>query len=342
MRTRIAVGLAVVASGLVALAGGITPAAAQDKAKVSAPKHLYGHDLRVRPGGEREWMKAIKIGVELFHDESTKAIIAISESGFISVAKAPTGGAVGADKTCKWLTAHDLNCRKAGETEFTQKTKKWGVELFHDRGTNQLLYACESGSIALAPVPGGLVTERGPKWHHALEPRVRAPEQTEFTNAKKIGVEVFKDENTGGLIYITEVGAVATAAAPAAAPDPKKPLPPKTQYGLLLRVRGADESDFTEKTKQLSVEVFEDPNSGALFYLTESGFIATAAATGQVRPRRQGRDVEGRDGLAGPQGGRAGLPQGQEVRHRGVRGQPHRQPDLHQRNRLRRGAAQVS
>jgi hypothetical protein len=288
MRTRIAVGLAVVAGTLVALSGTTNEVIAQDKTKSNPPKHLYGHDLRVRPGGEREWMKAVKIGVELFHDETSKAIVAISESGFISVAPAPTGTAVGMDKTCKWLTAHDLNCRKAGEAEFTQKTKKWGVELFHDRGTNRLLYACESGAVALAPVPGGLVTEKGPKWHHALEPRVRAPEQTDFVNAKKIGMEVFKDENTGGLLYITEAGAVASAAAPTVTPDPKKPAPPKTQYGLLLRVRGAEETDFTDKTKQLSVEVFEDPNAGTLFYLTEAGFVATAPSTGKFVPDAKG------------------------------------------------------
>ncbi len=277
MRTRIAIGLAVGAACLLALAGSSTnTVSAQDKSKITPPKHLYGHDLKVRPGGEREWTKAVKVGVELFHDEATQAIIAISDAGSISVAKAPVGAAVGADKTCKWLTAHDLNCRKAGEAEFTQKTKKWGVELFQDRGTNRLLYAAESGAVALAPVPGGLVTEKGPKWHHALEPRVRSVDQVEFTNAKRFGMEIFKDENTGGLIYITEAGSIASAAAPAAVPDPKKIAPPKAAYGLSLRVRGAEETDFTDKTKQISLEVFEDPNANTRFYLTEAGFVAVA------------------------------------------------------------------
>ncbi len=280
MRTRIAVGLMVVAVGLMTLASGsVTPVSAEDKSKIAPPKHLYGHDLKVRPGGERDWPKAHKIGVELFHAESTKAIVAISESGSISVAPAPVGIAVGTDKTCKWLTAHDLNCRKADEADFTQKTKKWGVELFQDRGTNRLLYVCESGAVALAPVPGSLVTEKGPKWHHALVPRVRAPEQREFNDAKKIGMEVFKDENTGGLVYITETGAIATSAAPSMTPDPKKPLPPKAAYGLRLGVRGAEETDFSDKTKQLSIEVFEDPNANTLLYITEGGYIATAPNT---------------------------------------------------------------
>jgi hypothetical protein len=282
MRTRIAIGLAIGAAGLVTLMSGpVNTAGAQDKSKIAPPKHLYGHDLKVRPGGEREWTKAVKVGVEFFHDDATRSIVAISDVGDISVAQAPVGGAaVGMDKTCQWLTAHDLNCRKAGEAAFTQKTKKWGVELFRDRGTNRLLYACESGAIALAPVPPGLVTEKGPKWHHALEPRVRSTDQIEFTNAKKFGMEIFKDENTGGLIYITETGSIATSAAPATKPE--KIAPPKAAYGLSLRVRGAEETDFTEKTKRINLEVFEDPNANTLFYLTESGFIAVAPNPGKL------------------------------------------------------------
>ena len=132
------------------------------------------------------------------------------------------------DRKSEWKTAHFLGCRKAGELEFTQSTKKWGVEMFQDRATNRLLYMCESGSVMLAEVPPGLVTEKGPKWHHALEPKVRAPEQTEFTNAKKFGMEIFKDENTGGLIYITEVGAIAPASTTRSRPPTRKKIaPPK-------------------------------------------------------------------------------------------------------------------
>jgi hypothetical protein len=277
MRKRIAAGLLAVTAGLVALAVG--GARAQDKSKAPPPKHLYGHDLRVRKGGNPDFDKDTpRIGVEFFHDEGTKSIIVISETGSISVAKAPTA-AFGTDKKCEWKTAHDLHCRKAGEPEFTQKTKKWGVETFQDRGTNELLYVCESGSVALAPVPGDLVTNRGPKWHHAMEPKVRAPEQEKFDNAKKFGVEVFKDENTNYLLYVTEVGAIAVSTSNAPFPDPKKLAAPKTQYGLVLRVRGADEPNFTEKTKQIGVEVFEDPGANNLFYISEAGAIATAPPT---------------------------------------------------------------
>ena len=271
MQKRIATGF-VIAAGL-ALAVGSPELAAQPKTdKGPPPKYLYGRDLKVRPGGQRDFDKAVKIGVEVFQDEGTKATIAISETGNLSVFPL---GPIGGDKTHPWLTAHDLRVRKAGEPEFTQKTKTWGVEVFRDLVSNRLLYVSEGAGIAFAPVPGNLVSDKGPKWHHALEPKVRNIDAVTWDNAKKFGLEVFKDENTGGLVYITETGSISTAAAPAMQPDPKKGIPPKSVYGYTLRVRAADEADFTEeKTKKVSIEVFEDPNANTLLYLSDAGSIA--------------------------------------------------------------------
>src|SRR5438876_7758632 len=110
MRKRIVVALVVVAAGLALLAGGPDLAAKPKTDKGPPPKFLYGHDLKVRPGGQRDWDKAAKIGVEVFQiqDEAAKATIGISEAGAISVFKFD---AVGTDKTSKWLTAHDLKVR---------------------------------------------------------------------------------------------------------------------------------------------------------------------------------------------------------------------------------------
>ena len=95
-------------------------------------------------------------------------------------------------------------------------------------------------------------------------------------------MEAFKDENTNGLLYVTETGAIATADYKATPPDPKKIAPPKTAYGLVVRVRGANEPDFTDKTKKVSIEVFEDPNAGnQLLYITDAGYIATAPNPGK-------------------------------------------------------------
>lgn len=277
MLKRIAAGFAVVAAGL-AFTGSPELAAqpktdkGQPKADKGAPtpKFLYGHDLKVRPGTQRDWDKAAKIGVEVFQDEGLKATIAISEHG--AIAAFPIGP-VGNDKSSKWVTAHDLKVRKAGEAEFTQKTRTWGVEVFRDLGSNRLLYVSEAGGVAFAPVPGNFAGDKGPKWHHGIEPKVRGLEAVTFDNARKFGLEVFKDENTGGLVYITETGAISTAAAPPTAPDARKVVPPVPVYGYTLRVRGGDEAEFSEKTKKVSVEVFEDPNANTLLYITDTGSI---------------------------------------------------------------------
>ncbi|MEZ6142403.1 MAG: hypothetical protein R3B84_17730 [Zavarzinella sp.] len=51
---------------------------------------------------------------------------------------------------------------------------------------------------------------KGPKWSHGLLLRVRPADQADFNkDTPKIGVEVFKDENNGNLIYITEKGNIA-------------------------------------------------------------------------------------------------------------------------------------
>src|SRR5262249_10480169 len=55
---------------------------------------------------------------------------------------------------------------------------------------------------------------KGPKWLHGLDLRVRKGGEADFTKeTKKIGVEVFRDENNNNLVYITETGSIAVAPA---------------------------------------------------------------------------------------------------------------------------------
>jgi hypothetical protein len=268
------------AAGLVALL--IVPALAAQPDREPAAKLLYGHDLSVRPGGNPDWPKAAKVGVEVFQDDGLKALIAISDAGHLAVAPS---GPVGADKKSRWHTGLDLKVRKAGEPEFTQKTKAFGVEVYRDLGTNRLLYAAEGGWVALAPVPGNLPADKSPKWHHALDLKVRALDQDTFENAKKIGLEVYRDENTGGLLYITEAGSVAATAAGPGAADVAKAKGWTPSHGLFLRVRKSNEPDFTEKTRKLPVEVVVDDTTGNLLYISETSSIAAAPPAGKGETR---------------------------------------------------------
>jgi hypothetical protein len=54
---------------------------------------------------------------------------------------------------------------------------------------------------------------KAPKWTHALDLKVRKGNESEFDKAKTYGIEVFKDENNGNLIYISETGSISVVPA---------------------------------------------------------------------------------------------------------------------------------
>lgn len=276
-----------------AAAGGVGQQPKQPKADVdlTPPRFLYGHDLKVRPGGERDFTeKTPRVGVELYHDTVRNVLLAISDKGWIAATANPKFNPE--QKECKWLTAHDLHARRADEKEFTSKTRKYGVEVYHDRGTQQLLYVCESGAVAFAPLPPSLVTDRGPKLHHALNLKVRRPEHSDFSQALPFGVEVFRDENTPDVLLwiVGESGSLSTATThSSSAADPNKVRSPETLHGLILRVRRADEMNFSDKTRRLSIDIYRDVNTeGHLVYLCETGAIAVTDPVQNYDPKQRG------------------------------------------------------
>lgn len=261
-----------IAAAALALAAGLTGLAAAQPAP-SAAKFLFGHDLTVREAGKDTIDgKTPRFGVEVFQHEPTKAFLAVSQAGAVAVSP---GEPVGADKSRARVAAYDIAVRKAGEPDFTQATKKWGVELYRFPAVNRLIYATEVGAIGFAAVPPGLSADKGWKRSHGLDLKVRDANQTTFDAAKRFGVEAYLDQNTNGLLYVTQTGAVAaTPGTPLA--DGKKTLPPRALYGLVLPVRKAGEKEVTDKSPRIPIEVFEDPNAGVLLYVTEAGFLAAA------------------------------------------------------------------
>jgi hypothetical protein len=51
--------------------------------------------------------------------------------------------------------------------------------------------------------------EKAPKWIHGLDLKARPAGQLDWDKATKYGIEVFRDENNGNLVYITEKGYIA-------------------------------------------------------------------------------------------------------------------------------------
>jgi hypothetical protein len=49
-----------------------------------------------------------------------------------------------------------------------------------------------------------------PKWLYGLTAKARKADEADFTkDTHKYGIEVFKDDNNGNLIYISDTGAIA-------------------------------------------------------------------------------------------------------------------------------------
>ena len=268
---------------LLSLAVGLVGTAAAFAQPAPKPQWVYAHDLKVRKGGDTDWDKATKIGVEVFKEPLTGATLAISQAGTIAVI---SSGDPDATKKAEWQFAHDIRARKADEDKFSKDTTKYGVEVFLDTASNKLVYISQTGGLALSSGPA-VAKDKGPVWHHALLLKVRGPNEDGFNkDTKKFGVEVYKDENTGGLVYITEAGMLAAGPAPATAPEADKVKAPKPLYGLTCRVRKADEPDFVaDKTAKYGIEVFKDENTGGLIYISETGSIAVVAA-GDIKEKQ--------------------------------------------------------
>lgn len=265
------------AVGLLAAA----PLAAQPP--LVTPAFLYGHDLKVRPAGQAEFTKDTpKVGVEFYHDPAGGAVLAITETGSIAAAPfAPPG----ADRKAVWAAANEFRARAADDESFA-RAKKFGVEAFRDQAGNRLLYVSDAKTVALAPLPAKVEGGRDPVLHHGLTLKVRGVSDAEFANAKRFGIDVFKDGNTGGLVYVSETGSVAAGPAPAAAPPGNAVKAPRALHGLTLKVRKGGEKAF-EAARTFAVEVFEDRNTGGLVYLTETGAIAVAPAPAEVKTKQK-------------------------------------------------------
>lgn len=242
----------------------------------------YAHDIRVRPGGVEELKKTtLRVGVEFFEDRKAQALVAVTQNGMLAVTPLPP---LGKDHGFGQVYGLDFPIRKADEESFTTDTAKVGVEVLKDAASGKLVYVTEKGAVTLADYPPAVLTDKPRKWHHVQVFRVRKPDEAEFTkDTKKVGVEVYKDENTGLLVYLTEAGGVAAAPAPAQPPAPDAIKKPKPLYGLSLPIRGAADAVVTKDTKKIGVEVYKDENTGGLIYVTETGGIAYAPVPATVK-----------------------------------------------------------
>ncbi|MBM3978990.1 MAG: hypothetical protein FJ304_01650 [Planctomycetes bacterium] len=210
-----------------------------------------------------------KVLVEVFSDTAGGELVYVSESGALAVADEPAVAAKVAAP--RWLYRLPLKVRPAGENDFTRDTMKINVEVYLHEPTGHLLYVGHSGALAVVPTKKTFadLKAKPPRWTHALELKARDPKRREFDpTTKKIGVEIYADDNAGVLLYATDAGtlaAVTGAAKERAARDIKAPVW-HTRW-----VAGT-----------FVAEVFTNPNAGHTLVVTSAGGLAVVAG----EPRR--------------------------------------------------------
>lgn len=69
--------------------------------------------------------------------------------GIIASQNVPVLQAQDETKGPRWLHAHELRVRKAGEADFTKDTKKYSLEVFRDENNGNLIYISETGDISV-------------------------------------------------------------------------------------------------------------------------------------------------------------------------------------------------
>jgi hypothetical protein len=259
-----------------AVCSGTAPAqapAAPDAA-VAKPEWAYAHDLKIRKGKETDWEKSLKLGVEVFKYPAYKANIVLTSSG--SLAVIPEDALP--NKKAEWATGLSFSVRTADEEKFTKDTALYGAEIYKNAFSGAVLYLSEKNSVGV--LSGTAEANKEPQFLYGFKLKARKPGIQSFEKeAKAYGLEAYRDNSTGGLVYITEAGNLAVVkGAPEKAPETKDVKKPKPLYGLEPKVRKVGEPEFTDKTTKISIEVFKDENSGNLIYITDAGVIAAVPA----------------------------------------------------------------
>jgi len=268
-------GLYVCETGSIALAHGFATLKAP-LPKSAGPKWLTGLDLPARKAGEKTFSKDTKVhSMEVFLDPNTDNWLYITEKGNIAGTGArakPSSGSA----SPKWLHSFDLKVRKGGVREWPARAS-YGIEVYRDGNTGNLIYICETGAVAVSPEATPVKPDsKAPDWLHGLDMSIRKHDEKAFTpTTRKLGAEVFHDTVTGHYLFISETGSIAVCPAPAAVKAPTSNVKdPRWTHGLNVKARKYGETDFSDKTAVFGAEVFRDENVGATIYVCETGAIA--------------------------------------------------------------------
>jgi formylglycine-generating enzyme required for sulfatase activity len=254
-----------------------------DSDRPRPPTWLHRLDLKVRPPGFEPPPKAF--GVEVYRDERNGNRLYVCETGALGVV---SGAGPLAPKPVKaaWLHGLELKVRKAGQEAFDKDTPAWGIEVFLDENGRNLVYLCDSGMLAVVPAARNTsaptAIARPAVWLYSCTLKVRKASRRPVQFAT-FGVEVYRDENNGNFIYLSQTGSLAVVPGKGTGKVPfGRPKPPGLTHQLELKCHKAGEIE--RGSLAFGIAVFADVNSDCTVYLSEKGAIA--AVTGSARRLR--------------------------------------------------------
>jgi hypothetical protein len=252
-----------------------SPVVADDDVR---PQAAYTLDLRARLPAEKDFSdKSLKVAVHVSHDpRAGRLFYAAADGKALAVVPAGQDGSGDRDKAPRRLHRLLLPVRGWDEKAFGDQTPKVSVEVYCDENTGNVVYLSHAGFFA---VVHGLKVDAGkaakePRWLDRLRLKVRPSDEKDFVfEYLKCNLEVYEDENTGCMVYVTANGALSVIALGKAG-DGKETREPAWDHAVLSRARAYREEDFTPKTLTWSAEVFLDEGRGVRVYATDKLQVA--------------------------------------------------------------------
>jgi formylglycine-generating enzyme required for sulfatase activity len=250
------------------------------QARPKPPTWLHRLALKVRPPGF-EAFPLTAFGLEVYRDEHNGHWLYISENGpFAVLPGARSFKAPKQAKAAAWLHGLDLKVRTATQARFDRFTRVWSLEVYRDDNNANLVYIGEGGRLAVvpgvkgapAPTPQG---GRAPMWLNGFNLKVRkaGPPPAKF---ETFGVEVYRDENNGNLLYVADTGHFAVVPGKGQLQAPLRlPQTPILLHQFDLKCRKAGETEFGGMA--FGVAAFADRSTACTLYISEKGTIAAVA-----------------------------------------------------------------
>jgi hypothetical protein len=258
----------------------LVPAGERDK-EVRA-EELYRLDLRARKPAEKEMprdRRPVAVHVFLDRDDGRLFYVADGENVLAVVAAGKDAGK-SKDKTPRLSHRLLLPVRTSDEEKFSEGIAKRSVEVYRDENNGNLVYLTPEGAIAVVAGVKPLAdkTDRGTKWLGRLRMKVREHSDDFGQATLHCSVEVYRDENTGCVIYAADKGGIAALAIDKAGEAREA----EWTHAVTFKARAPSEDDFTEKTTAFDAEVYFDESRDTFVYVTPSFRLAVVPARRKV------------------------------------------------------------